>query len=261
LMALFMVLFSISSVNISKYQTLQESLKAAFSGSVLPGGRAILQSGSEQTTGHTPATSEVPSIQPLTPNIPKPIDMGDLHAALAAVAAAKAEQAGFIKLKARLDEYAREHGFANQVQSTIDRRGLAIQVLTDRLLFDSGSASLQSAGLPLLNEIAALLNVDRTHPITVEGHTDNVPISSALYPSNWELSTARATTVVRFLIAHGVQGLRLSAAGYADLHPVASNATAAGRALNRRVEIVLNRLNPAPPTITTLAADALPTTG
>src|ERR1700733_110121 len=76
LMALFMVLFSISSVNLSKYQTLQESLKAAFSGSILPGGRAILQSGSESTSAHPPATSEVPAIEPLTPNIPKPIDQG-----------------------------------------------------------------------------------------------------------------------------------------------------------------------------------------
>src|SRR6202162_2169297 len=73
LMALFMVLFSISSVNISKYQTLQQSLKAAFSGSILSGGKAILQSGSESTSAPPPATSEVPSIVPLTPNIPKPV--------------------------------------------------------------------------------------------------------------------------------------------------------------------------------------------
>src|SRR5947209_10959711 len=71
LMALFMVLFSISSVNISKYQTLQESLKAAFSGSILPGGRAILQSGSQSTSAHSPAKSDVPSIVPLTPNSAK----------------------------------------------------------------------------------------------------------------------------------------------------------------------------------------------
>ena len=71
--------------------------------------------------------------------------------------------------------------------------------------------------------------------------------ASAQFPSNWELSTARATTVVRYLIAHGVNRERLGAAGYADLHPIDSNATAAGRALNRRVEIVLQRLYPVPP--------------
>src|ERR1700733_5238157 len=74
LMALFMVLFSISSVNISKYRTLQMALKAAFSGSVLSGGRAILQSGSQSTSAHTPATAAVPAIVPLTPNVPKPAD-------------------------------------------------------------------------------------------------------------------------------------------------------------------------------------------
>jgi chemotaxis protein MotB len=101
--------------------------------------------------------------------------------------------------------------------------------------------------MPLLGEIVHLLNVDRAHPIIVEGHTDNVPISTSEFPSNWELSTARATNVVRFLIAHGVNAMRLGAAGYAALNPVASNATAAGRALNRRVDIVFERLNPLPP--------------
>jgi chemotaxis protein MotB len=91
-----------------------------------------------------------------------------------------------------------------------------------------------------------LLNVDRTHPITVAGHTDNQPIATAQFPNNWVLSEARATSVVLFLIAHNVDGQRLAASGYADLHPLASNATAGGRAKNRRVEIVLQRLNPFP---------------
>jgi chemotaxis protein MotB len=248
LMALFMVLFSISSVNISKYQTLQESLKAAFSGSILPGGKAIRQSGSESTSAHSPATSEIPSIVPLTPDIPKPsnISKGQLNQVVAAAAAARVEQQQLTKLQAELNAYARAHGFAAQVQTVIDRRGLVVRVLTDRLLFDSGQATLKASGLPLLDEVAQLLNLDLSHPITVEGHTDNVPIASAQYPSNWELSTARATAVVRFLIRHGVGRQRLAAAGYADTHPVASNAAPAGRALNRRVEIVIMRLNPPP---------------
>jgi chemotaxis protein MotB len=255
LFALFMVLFSISSVNISKYQTLQESLKAAFSGSVLSGGKAIRQSGSQSTSAHSPATAEVPSIVPLTPDVPAPesqdtsqLNAQGVNAAMAAVAAANAEQEGFVTLKAKLDEYARQHGFSNDVQTIIDQRGLVIRVLTDQLLFSSGEATLKPQGTPLLREVAQLLNVDRSHPITVEGHTDNQPISTAQFPSNWELSTARATTVVRFLIAQGVDGGRLAAAGYADLHPVDSNATAAGRTRNRRVEIFVQRLNPFPTT-------------
>ena len=261
LMALFMVLFSISSVNISKYQTLQQSLKAAFSGSILPGGRSIIQSGSQSTTAHTPATAEIPSLVPLNPVAASKanpsiasskasaasLNSKQLEAALNSMSAALKEQASLAALKQKLDAYAKAHGLNNEVQTVIDRRGLVVRVLTDQLLFASGQATLQPAGFPLLNEVAQLLNVDKSHPITVEGHTDNVPISSSQYPSNWELSTDRATTVVRYLIAKGVNRGRLGAVGYADLHPIAGNATAAGRARNRRVEIVLQRINPVPP--------------
>jgi chemotaxis protein MotB len=272
LFALFMVLFSISSVNISKYQVLQQSLKAAFSGSILPGGRAILQSGSESTAAHTPATAVVPSIVPLTPTptsrsssstgsansftsaqaaqaaaSARPMTSAQLQAALNSMSASISEQDELVELQRKLQAYAKSHGFANEVTAIIDRRGLVVQVLTDKLLFESGQSTLQSAGDPLLNEVAQLLNLDRTHPITVEGYTDNVPIHSVEFPSNWELSTARATSVVQYLISRGVNDNRLGAAGYADLHPIASNATAAGRALNRRVDIVIQRLNPVPP--------------
>src|SRR6201992_1487307 len=103
--ALFMVLYSISSVNISKYQSLQQSLKAAFSGSILSGGKAIMQSGSESTKAHTPATAEVPSIVPLTPNIPKPTDTSasQISKAMLAASGAKAEQASFTKLQQQLN--------------------------------------------------------------------------------------------------------------------------------------------------------------
>jgi chemotaxis protein MotB len=246
LMALFMLLFSISSVNISKYETLQRSLKAAFSGSVLSGGKAIIQSGAESTSNRSAASADVPAIVALTPNIPKPMDSNAQQVAQTMVSASGSlrEQADFQHLKQELDAYAQAHGFGNQVVTVIERRGLVVRVLTDKLLFDSGQDTLKPEGVPLLTEIAALLNVDRTHPITVEGNTDNVPISTAQFPSNWELSTGRAVNVVRFLIAHGVSESRLGAAGYADLHPVAGNATAAGRALNRRVDIVLQRLYP-----------------
>ncbi len=267
LFALFMVLFSISSVNISKYQVLQQSLKSAFSGSILPGGRAILSSGSESTSAHTPATAEVPSIVPLVPTptsrsssstgsasstssssqAAKPLTSAQLQAALNSMSASVSEQDTFVALKAKMDAYAKAHGFGDKVQTIIERRGLVVRVLTDNLLFASGSATLQSGADQLLDEVAQLLNLDPSHPITVEGHTDNQPIATAQFPSNWELSTTRATNVVRFLISRGVIASRLGAVGYADLHPIASNATAAGRAKNRRVEIVLMRLNPVPP--------------
>jgi chemotaxis protein MotB len=257
LMALFMVLFSISSVNISKYRTLQMALKAAFSGDILPGGKSIEQPGASANSSRAPTTIDTPAIVRLTPNVTSELEhvsggqsgsaqasaqSAATSAASVQVSAAQQEQASFEALQRELKAYAAKHGFAKSVNVTIEQRGLAIRVLTDSLLFSSGSATLESQGQPLLTEIAALLNVDHVHPIAVEGNTDNVPITGGEFPSNWELSTARASSVVRFLIAKGVDSQRLSAVGYAEQHPIATNSTPAGRALNRRVEIVLQRL-------------------
>jgi chemotaxis protein MotB len=148
----------------------------------------------------------------------------------------------FAHIKHLLDAYALRHGFAASVKTSIEARGLVIRVLTDDLLFASGQAALDQRAHPLLGEIAALLNVDVSHPIDVEGNTDSVPIQSSQFPSNWELSTARASTVLRFLAAAGVSASRLTAVGYAEQRPLDSNATTAGRARNRRVEIVMKRI-------------------
>jgi chemotaxis protein MotB len=256
LMALFMVLFSISSVNISKFRTLQQALRAAFSGDILPGGRAIAQPGATANSSHAPSSADLQSIVPLNlhsstnlesasaSSARSPSSSTQSSSASVAVqtAAAQHEQSSFEQLKHELDAYAAKHGFAKQVNSTIEKRGLVIRVLTDSLLFASGSATLERQADPLLSEVADLLNVDQVHPIAVEGNTDNVPIQGGAFPSNWELSTARSSGVVRFLISRGVDPQRLSATGYADLRPIASNATAAGRAVNRRVEIVLQRI-------------------
>jgi chemotaxis protein MotB len=109
------------------------------------------------------------------------------------------------------------------------------------VLFDSGAAELKPASTPVLTKVGEILRKEGAHQIMVEGHTDTVPISGSLFPTNWELSTARASRVVRFLIGSGVTQRRLSAAGYAALHPLATNRTADGRSRNRRVEIVLLR--------------------
>jgi chemotaxis protein MotB len=252
LMALFMVLFSISSVNISKYETLQKSLKAAFSGEILPGGKAIARQGATANAAQAPSSVELQAIEPVATQGASSQANGSEHSSSssssAAASASQAAQAQkeaseFAHIKAELDAYAKAHGFAKSVQTSIEARGLVIRVLTDDLLFASGQASLEGRATALLEEISALLNVDQTHPISVEGNTDDVPIHSAQFPSNWELSTARASTVVRFLIAHGVGANRLTATGNAEQRPVDTNTTAAGRARNRRVEIVLRRIN------------------
>jgi chemotaxis protein MotB len=260
LMALFMVLFSISSVNVSKVQTLQKSLRAAFSGSILPGGKSIAQQGATPSPRKAPATAEAVALVPLaatgtgqeattrattqssaTSTATSASSASSASASIREVAAQN-ETNVFTHIKHELDSYAASHGFKKSVQTTIEPRGLVIRVLTDDLLFPSGKADLDPGAHSLLGEIAQLLNVDSTHPIEVEGHTDNVPIHSSQFPSNWELSTARASTVVQYLVTRGVIAHRLSATGYAEQRPIASNATASGRARNRRVVIVMKRI-------------------
>jgi chemotaxis protein MotB len=247
LMALFMVLFSISSVNISKYQTLQQSLKAAFSGNILPGGKAVAQQGSTANSSQVPASVELQALEPVTTQGAASLQNSNAHGTQSAVAGrqetpAQRESNEFAQIKHELDAYAKSHGFSSSVQTSIEQRGLVIKVLTDDLLFPSGQATLNAQSYALLGEIGQLLNIDETHPISVEGNTDNVPIHSAQFSSNWELSTARASAVVEFLVEHGVTAHRLTASGNADQQPVASNASSSGRAHNRRVEIVMRRI-------------------
>ncbi len=247
LMALFMVLFSISSVNISKYQTLQQSLKAAFSGNILPGGKAVAQQGSTANSSQIPASVELQAIEPVTTQGAASLQNSNAHGTQSATAAAQQtpaqrENNEFAQIKHELDAYAKSHGFSSSVKTSIEQRGLVIKVLTDDLLFPSGQATLNGKAYSLLGEIGQLLNIDETHPLSVEGNTDNVPIHSSQFSSNWELSTGRASAVVEFLAEHGVAPHRLTASGNADQQPVASNSTDAGRARNRRVEIVMRRI-------------------
>jgi chemotaxis protein MotB len=127
-----------------------------------------------------------------------------------------------------------------KIQQVRDR--LTINMV-DRVLFDSGRADIKPAGVKVLKQVGDVLNKITDKQIRIEGHTDNVPISTKLqdkFKTNWELSTTRATTVVRFLIDQGgVQPQSLSAVGYADTHPIESNDSEQGRSSNRRIEIVL----------------------
>ncbi|RUO23252.1 flagellar motor protein MotB [Aliidiomarina iranensis] len=111
--------------------------------------------------------------------------------------------------------------------------------LSDQILFPSGEAQfVDSSASQAMQPIVAILKNSSYH-ISVEGHTDSVPINTAQFPSNWELSSARATFVVRYLISEGIESGRLRAIGYAESKPIADNADAAGRSQNRRVTIVL----------------------
>jgi chemotaxis protein MotB len=223
LMALFMVLFSMSVVNKSKMEQLKASLHNAFSPHILPGGQSIKETGADATV-KTP----LPEMRVRTMTA-------------TAAAAAKTEDRQLHQLKRQVDAEAKKAGVTGKVKTHVTERGLVIDILTDNLLFDSGAARIKPAGMELLSHLGPMLRHQKSHDVHVEGHTDNVPIRGSMYPSNWELSTARASAVVRALIAMNMSPGRLTATGRAQLDPSASNATPTGRARNRRVEIVLPR--------------------
>jgi chemotaxis protein MotB len=132
---------------------------------------------------------------------------------------------------------------SGQIEVTQDRDRIKLRA-ADATFFDSGKSELKADGKKILAKVAASVKDRPDSAIRVEGHTDNVPIKSGRFPSNWDLSVARAMTVAKFLSSAGVSADRLGAAGYGEHRPIASNADAQGRAKNRRIEIVLEPLVP-----------------
>jgi chemotaxis protein MotB len=153
-------------------------------------------------------------------------------------AALAAREANLTALQEELQHALRNEISLHTVALHRETEGLVIS-LREFGFFDSGSAQLKSSAVPALDRIASILAI-RTCRLRIEGHTDNVPIHTAQMASNWELSTARSTELVRLLITkYRFSPERLSASGYAEYHPIASNATAQGRAQNRRVDVVI----------------------
>lgn len=137
-----------------------------------------------------------------------------------------------------LNKVISEKGLEDYVYAEIVERGVSV-VLVDSLLFQSGRADIKNESKEILHDIAAVLN-EVTNQIVIEGHTDNLPINTYLFGSNWELSTARAVVVTRFLVEHaGVNPTRISAQGYGEYRPIVPNDTAENKAKNRRVNILI----------------------
>jgi len=128
-------------------------------------------------------------------------------------------------------------GLGDDIDIVVNDKSISFRINSE-ILFSSGGADLGLEGLGVLRKLVTVLN-STSHQIVIEGHTDSVPIRSYRYPSNWELSGARAGSVVRYLESNGVASQRLSAVGYADTRPLGDNASSEGRASNRRVELIL----------------------
>ncbi len=239
LVALFMVLFSISSVNKSKLESLQHSLQDAFSGKVLPGGQSIKESGGVQNVKTPAASPKESSLQPYVGSPKNDTSIAEDKAG----GQDNAEEQDFEKLKKQLDSVAARQGLSGKINVSVTDDGLLIRLLTDKLLFDSGSAVPRPQSLPLLKDVAQLLApTARSHQMVISGNTDDQPIHAGPFHDNLELSTERALSIFRAFGRDGLSPLRMTAAGRGAYAPIASNASEAGRSLNRRVEVLVPRL-------------------
>lgn len=128
-------------------------------------------------------------------------------------------------------------GLDDDIQVLVNERSVSLRINSE-ILFASAQADLSLEGLSVLRQLIPVIR-NSQHLVAVEGHTDAIPIRSTYFPSNWELSSARAGSVVRYLEANGIDSARLRAVGYANTRPLAGNDTAEGRSQNRRVELVL----------------------
>jgi chemotaxis protein MotB len=231
LMALFVVMFSISNVNKGKFNELSKSLNSAFNGPpVMSGGEAIKETGAESGVETPAAAPPRPSLQAAF--APKSANQAST---------AKEEQEDLKTLQQMIQAAAKKAGISSKVKTTVAEDGLTVQLKTDGLFFDPGQAVVKPQARPIVSDMAKLLRADSRHAVMVSGFTDSQPISGTQFPSNWELSTARASAVVRLLVADKVAPARLTATGRAFYDPVSTNATAQGRADNRRVELFLPR--------------------
>lgn len=225
LFAFFVVMYSISSINEGKYRILSETLNEVFSDRVTRAQpeRTLnpIQIGQIKRTEHL-----LPENPPVTPNVTNPSD--DPSQAEQTQLAAAAEQ-----IERVLAPYIQDDLIA------VKKENSWVEIeLKSGLLFASGSAELTPTVIPMIEKLADIFNT-LDSPINVEGHTDNKPIATREFPSNWELSANRAASVVHQLMKNGVKPARMAAIGYGEHHPIADNTNEEGRYKNRRVVIVI----------------------
>jgi chemotaxis protein MotB len=257
LFAFFVVMYAISSVNEGKYRVLSDSLISAFRGS----NRALapIQVGQlvrSPPVAHELAVTDARPIALTAPFAPRFKDRGDEGEEAAAgggdtgpgeADAGEAELSGQEPGAPYADGDAIARRIRAALSALIDQDLIELRRLADSLeveiktsiLFPSGSARLVDAAIPVLEQLAEIFR-RFPNPVHVEGFTDNVPINTEVYPSNWELSAARAASVVHVCTKYGVRPERLVAVGYGEYRPTAGNETAEGRSKNRRVVMVIH---------------------
>jgi len=215
LLAVFIVLFAVSQVDAAKAQLMSEE----FSDKMM----------SHQSAQSDQPNNEVPQEQTSVTSVSEEASANFME---------QVELENLQKLKAQLDQMLESRGLTGSVTTIIDERGLVVR-FNNAILFDSGSAEIKPENEGILMDVAKLVSPLENY-IRIEGHTDTVPMSSEAYPSNWELSTARASSVVKLFISKcNFSPERLVAVGYGEYKPVAGNDTPDGRQKNRRIDIIV----------------------
>lgn len=246
LMCLFIVLFAMSQIDKQKFAALASGLAASFGAPIsaettsATGSNASVLQGLPNPTDIAAGVGQTKTSQGLTQ---QQVDAAAAQAALQRSQTIKAEaQSAYDQLAAARDAINKALTAAGEqkaVSYTIDQRGLVVHVIADNVLFDEGLADLQPAGKTLLNAVAPTLT-SLPNSLRVEGHANKNPVKAGgPWPSNWELSAYRATTVLRYLAGDGIPATRMSASGYADTEPLVPYTDPNAMALNRRVDIVV----------------------
>jgi chemotaxis protein MotB len=240
LFAFFTTMYAISTVDAQKMGKMVMSMRSSFEGGIFtPSSRRVpLNMPGEGSEGPavSPRVLERMRISQAGEGLSGEDLLGKQNASLRM--RKTYGQKDLLALKKEVEALVGAEALQGRVRTRLEGRGLIIS-LGEGGFFDSGSEIIKTDGRELLNAIAMSLAKADNH-VRVEGHTDNVPIKSLKFPSNWELSTARATSVIAYLITKfGLPPEQLSAAGYAEYHPVATNRTEEGRAKNRRIDIVV----------------------
>ncbi len=246
LMVLFIVLFSMAAIDQKKFTQFKESLSSHKGAeSVLSGSDSLIEGGQTDDFNEYPAEAQQFDFPDVSDVVSQESKEDKLSARKALQekqsrdAAKEAERNNLEQVKQEISSALEARGMGEQVQFKMDRRGLVVSVLTDKVLFDSGSATIKPVGQEILNAIGRPLAYI-PNDIVIEGHTDNVPINTVQFPTNWHLANARATSVLLYLVDHkDVTPERVGAIGFGEMRPTAPNDTPGGRAANRRVEIVI----------------------
>lgn len=232
LLALFIVLFAMSSVDAQKFQLLSKAFNQMFTG-----GTGLLNYQTPTPQGNMDA----PDIhkKDLQKNQYMAEDPEKLKKEQEKQKALQEDQKELQELQAKVNNYITANHLTDKLQTSLTTEGLLVTI-RDNVLFDSGSAEVRSIDLKTANEISNLLVMNPPRNIIISGHTDNVPISNSKYESNWELSVMRAVNFMKIILKNNQLDPRwFSAKGFGEYQPVASNDTEDGRAKNRRVEILI----------------------